>query len=448
MMLRALAHSIDRSLGLRLLIFAGAMIALALALAWIALGLLFERHSERQLQDELERQGIALVAALELDAAGELKLRRSLIDPRFDRPGSGLYWRASATTGELRSRSLWDGVVRPPEQFSTRGWASYDVKGPFEDRVLVVARSVRLNAAGPTVLVEVAADRLPVSKARSAFETEAGVFLAILWLVLGIAAAIQVRLGLKPLTTVGEELSCMSAEIDARLAETDHPIEIRPLTSAINAFADQRATDVERARERARDLAHALKTPITALRMQIEALDTAQRSEMSHTLALLSGAVESELARGGAQTTGHVNAAKIVERLLAVVSRTPDGMRIELRNQLPTDLVIPMNKEAALEALGALIENATRHAARVVELAGGTDSLSNRWIHICDDGEGIAETLRPSALGRGIRLDERGTRHGLGLSIAQGFLAASGGSLTLEAASLGGLCVRLDWPSP
>ncbi len=444
-MLRKFALGVNRSLSLRLLLFACAMIGLALSVAWLALGLLFERHSERQLQAELERQGIALIAALQIAPDGQPMLMRRLTDPRFDRPGSGLYWRVSTPAGELRSRSLWDGVVLPPGQAAATGWAMFNAKGPFEDQVLVIARSVQLARMGPAMLVEVAADRQPIAKARAAFGIESGLFLVLLWVMLAAAAWVQVRLGLRPLSAVGDELKAMSGALDARLSEIDHPAEIRPLTRAINDFAEQRSADVAKARERARDLAHALKTPITALRMQIEELEASDRQEMSHSLSLLAGAVESELARSGETATGQgVMIATVVDRLLAVVSRTPDGTRLHLHNQLPPDLSVPMGEEAALEAFGALIDNAARHARAVVEIAGGREG-HGCWITICDDGEGIAEALRPMALGRGIRLDERNARHGLGLSIAQGFVEASGGQLSLETAHLGGLCVRIGW---
>lgn len=444
-MSRSLASTLNSALSLRLLLVAGAMIGLALAAAWLALGLLFERHAERQLQAELERHGIALIAALDLAPDGRPMLTRRLTDPRFDRPGSGLYWRVTAPAGELRSRSLWDGAVPRPERAVAAGWVSFHARGPFEDRILVIARSVRLDAAAPAMLVEVAADRRPVTSARVAFGLESGLFLLLLWCALALAAWVQVRLGLRPLAAVGRELKAMSGTLDARLSDAGHPVEIRPLTRAINDFADRRAADVARARERARDLAHALKTPITALRMQIEQLDAGSRREMSHSLALLAGAVESELARAGEAAPGQgVVAAKAVARLLAVVSRTPDGARLRLLNGVPPGLAIPMSEEAALEALGALIDNAARHARAAVEISGGREGRGC-WIAVCDDGEGIAEALRPAALGRGIRLDERSARHGLGLSIAQAFVEASGGRLALETADLGGLCVRIAW---
>ncbi len=444
-MLRSLASGFNRSISLRLLLFAGAMIGLALGMAWLALGVLFERHSERQLQAELEHHGIALIAALQIAPDGQPALTRPLIDPRFDRPGSGLYWRASAPAGELRSRSLWDGEIPPPTQAAATGWTSFQARGPFEDRVLIIARDVRFDRAGPAMLVEVAADRQPVADARTAFGMESGLFMLLLWLTLAAAAWVQVHMGLRPLGAVGKELKAMTDALGSRLSEIDHPAEIRPLTRAINAFADQRSADVAKARERARDLAHALKTPITALRVQIEQLDARERREMSYSLSLLAGAIESELARSGEAAPGYgAMAAQAVDRLVAVISRTPDGARLRLHNRVPSDLTIPMGEETALEALGALIDNAARHARAAVEISGG-DEASGCWITICDDGEGIPEDQRLTVLERGIRLDERSARHGLGLSIAQSFVEASGGRLSLETAPIGGLCVRITW---
>lgn len=442
--------AIDRSLNLRLLAFAGLAIASALIVAWLVLGLLFERHSERQLQAELERHGIAVIAALSIDAQGKPLLARRPADPRFDRPASGLYWRVRAPGGEIRSRSLWDGTLPAPPTLPTSGWTAFDARGSFEDRVLVVARTVQPGAAAPRALVEIAADRRPVAAARAAFGREAGVFLALLWAALALAAWVQVRLGLRPLARVERELAAMETSRDSRMAEDAHPVEVRPLTRAINRFADRRADDVAQARSRARDLAHALKTPITALRLQIDRLDPAARAEMAHSLALLSGAVEGELARTGASAVDRREqdatlAHAVVERLYAVVARTPDGEPLTFHNDLPADLAIPLSPEAAIEALGALIENAARHAQRRVKALGGTDE-KDVWITICDDGPGIPANLRDQALSRGGRLDEQATRHGLGLSIARQFAEASGGRLELDDAALGGLCARLVWP--
>lgn len=436
-----------RSLNTRLLAFAGASIAAALVVAWLVLGLLFERHAERQLRAELERHGLALIAALELDAGGRPALSAQPFDPRFGRPSSGLYWRISAPAGELRSRSLWDGTLRAPPPPPAEGWGSADAAGPFEPRVLVVARDVQLTAQGPEILIEVAGDRRPLSEARGAFGRESAIFLAVLWLALALAAWVQVRLGLTPLEAVRHELQAMRRASGARLSEDAHPVEIRPLTEAINHLADARAEDLDRARKRARDLAHALKTPLTALRFQIDSLDAEIAGEMRHSLGLVSGAVEGELARTGDRASDNLgaDANTTIARLFAVIARTPDGARLRLTNQTPADLRLPLDEDAALEALGAILENAARHAATVVTVSGRHHERE-RVLEIADDGPGIAEAQRDKALSRGLRLDEGGPRHGLGLSIARDFVESSGGSLFLEAAQGGGLKVVLSWP--
>lgn len=436
-----------RSLGARLLAFAGVTVAVALATAWLVLGLLFERHAERQLQAELERHGLALIAALELNAQGRPSLSARPFDPRFDRPASGLYWRIRAPGGEVRSRSLWDGDLATPDTPPARGWGAGNVAGPFEDRVLRIARDIRLSANGPQILVEVAGDRKPLGQARADFGFESAVFLAVLWAALMLAAWVQVRLGLTPLDTVRRELEAMRRAPGGRLDETRHPFEVRPLTLAINDFAEARAADVERARRRARDLAHALKTPLTALRLQIEALDPATAREMTHGLNLVSGAVEGELARAGgrAAPVQSANASIAVERLFAVIARTPDGARLALHNQVAPDVVLPLDEEAALEALGAVLENAARHAVSTVR-ATTHDEGDRVSLRIVDDGPGIPASLRASALGRGVRLDESAARSGLGLAIARDFVEASGGTLSLEDADEGGLQVVLAWP--
>ena len=57
---------IARSLRWRLLIGAAAAIFVAMLLAWLLMILLFERHLERRLADELQSDGVRLVAGAEI----------------------------------------------------------------------------------------------------------------------------------------------------------------------------------------------------------------------------------------------------------------------------------------------------------------------------------------------------------------------------------------------
>jgi signal transduction histidine kinase len=104
-----------------------------------------------------------------------------------------------------------------------------------------------------------------------------------------------------------------------------------------------------------------------------------------------------------------------------------------------------MPEDAALEAIGALIENASRFAQSTVIITAG--AMPTLWVTVTDNGPGIPADLRQAALTRGSRLDERSGSHGLGLAIAQDLVIANGGVLDLEDAPSGGLTVRINWPN-
>lgn len=441
------------SLRLRLLAFAALASGLALALSWVGLSLLFERHAERQVGADLERTGQMLAAAVRTDGTGRPLLSATPVDPRFTRPASGLYWRVSTEAGEVRSRSLWDGRWSPwPEAaLAAAGprWQSDTTAGPFEPRIIRTARLIRPQASGPPVLVEVAITHAAVSEARAGFASELAPFLALLWAALMGAALVQVTMGLRPLARVRAELSALQADPAARFDAAAHPREIAPLADAINDLADARARDMEAARHRARDLAHALKTPIAALKLQAAGLADPAGSEIAQTVQVLNTAVQAELARAGAAGAerGTCRPKPVIERLLAVLARTGStdtGAQVHL--SLPDSLTIPLAEPVAFETFGALLDNALRHARSRVDVTGTAAADGTVRLCIADDGPGLAPALRDAALTRGVRLDEARGTQGLGLAIARAYVEASGGRLMLDDAEAGGLAVQMVWP--
>ena len=257
---------IARSLRWRLLAGAAGAIFAALALAWLAMGYLFEAHVERGVEANLIQHGRDLVAGLARDAEGALVVDPEPFDPRLDRPSSGLYWQVNENESALRSRSLWDETMAPNESVVASAWTTGDVAGPFGQKLVFVARRVSIGEGD--ILVMLGADHAAVTAARSEFSRDLAIFLGVLWAVLSAAALVQVRLGLKPLDEVRAALAEMQGHAGARLHEQEYPTEAAPLAQAINALADARQRDTELARRRASDLAHSLKTPLAALAAQ------------------------------------------------------------------------------------------------------------------------------------------------------------------------------------
>lgn len=439
-----------RSLHRRLLAIAGAGIAVALVVAWVIFSLLFERHAQRQLESDLARQGRALVAGLSLGPGEALGLTRTPSDPRFEVPASGLYWRLSCAGRELRSRSLWNGRLQGADEAPSTGWATSRQAGPFEHEVILVERTVAPEAKGCRVRVQVAADRAQLIRQRGAFAGDLGVFLAVLWAVLVAAAWAQVRLGLAPLRVLERALARMQMEPAARLEAGDHPVEVSALVAAINRLAEARSQDLGRARRRAQDLAHGLKTPLTALSLQTQGLEPERRKGFEASLTLLRKAVDGELARAKVLAAsvegGAAEARAVVDRLAPVLQRAHAGSGVRLVNRAGAGVQLPMSETAAFEVLGGLLENALRHARSSVTVSTQVTPDAVR-IHILDDGPGIPAERREDALRRGVRLDETVNGQGLGLAIAADLVEAAGGRVVLGDAPGGGLAVGLVFPA-
>ncbi len=435
------------SLRLRLLAVAATAILLAMVAAVLVMGLIFSRHLEQGLSRELTREALQLVAGLHVDAGNRLVLDATLADPRFDLPGSGRYWQFSGDGQQERSRSLWDESL--PQNLTTR-----KIDGPFGQRLLVVERTVRVEGGQRQVHVQLAQDLAELDGARREFRTEMALFLGLLWLALVAATWIQVDLGLSPLRRVREELEVMRRSPAARLGEK-HPREVMPLVAAINQLAEARESDLARARKRAADLAHSLKTPLAALGAQNRRARETGAAEaadgMDRAIAAVAAAVEAELARSraaairGRHQSMHSRPGELAERVFGVIERTERGARMVFENEVDPALELPVAAEDLMEMLGALLENAVRFARRRVRIRA-EQAVDETVLFIEDDGEGL-DISAEQALMRGGRLDEAShAHHGLGLAIVRDLVEATQGTIVLDRSALGGLEVRLGWP--
>lgn len=444
-----------RSLRVRLLLGAAIAIFLALFAAWVAMTLLFERHVERRIEADLIREGLELAAALSIATDGSPALEHEPGDARFLEPASGLYWQVSTPKGALSSRSLWDQHLPDAINANSLQWKSRIIDGPFNQQVLLVERYIRPERSRADVLIQLAHEQKSLHQASEEFGHELAVFLALLWLILAAAAWVQVELGLRPLRHIRNEVDTLKRNPRERMAAA-HVAEIEPLTLAINELADARERDLSRARRRAADLAHGLKTPLAALAAQSrrarEAGATEAADGLDHAIAAATQAIEGELARsraaairaapGGDSTV----ALPLIESLVGVVEKTEFGAKLVFEVNIPEELSLPVASEDLLEIAGALVENAARYARRRVRITG--QGIAGGQLLVEDDGPGIGPEKVAEALMRGGRLDEAGSGHGLGLAIASDLVDATRGAITLTRSELGGLKVSVAWPAP
>lgn len=425
------------SLRLRLALAGGAAVFLLLGAAALGLALLFERHVERRSVEEVSVHLNQLAAGLERDAAGRLTEVQPPLDARYRKPFSGRYWQIETEDGPIVSRSLWDSLLELPPPTRPPGMRrEYIVPGPDGETLLVVDRWLVLGPGkgGQEVRVAVALDRAELRRAARAFLADLVPAFGVLALLLIAAGWTQLAFGLKPLRRVGSRVAAVRSGARSRLG-SDFPDEIRPLAAEVDALLETREGDVARARARASDLAHGLKTPLQAL--YGEALRLAERGEASaaesieETVAVIQGHVDRELHRARIASTGWAAAsrpAEVIEQVVRVVRRTPDGARIGWQVEGAGDIRVRMEAGDLTEALGAIIENAARHASARVRIDVRRDA-AHAIIRIADDGGGVPGNDLDRMVGRGTRLDQAGPGTGLGLAIVSDICEAAGADL-------------------
>ncbi|MEJ1158354.1 sensor histidine kinase [Prosthecomicrobium sp. N25] len=443
-----------RSLRLRLAAGGTFAILVALAVAGLGMGLLFERHAARRLAEDLDVTLRQIAGGLVVAPDGTATLERPPADPRFGTPLSGLYWQIGTPAGELmRSRSLWDQQLDLPDDTPAEGSVDHhEVSGPDGARLIVAERLLRLGPEGRLRFrAAVAADKRTVQEDRDAFIADLVPGLGLLGLVLAAAGWAQIALGLKPLAWLRDAIARVRAG-EARLVEGEVVEEVGPLVEELNGLIALRDREVEEAQRRAADLAHGLKTPLSALTGDAERLrgmgQTLIADQIEAVAVAMRRHVDRELARARPRPVRRGRAAgtpvaATLAPLIDTLRRTPDGERVDFAVDIPADAVAPFERDDLIEMTGNLVENAARHAAGMVRIryapgpGGGALTVE-------DDGPGIAEADRAKALERGGRLDETGPGSGLGLAIVRDVAGLYGHRLVLARSELGGLLARIE----
>ncbi|SDG34336.1 sensor histidine kinase [Klenkia brasiliensis] len=265
------------------------------------------------------------------------------------------------------------------------------------------------------------------------------------WLVLGGLGAVLFTLALlvadrlaRSLTRPVSELAATAdrlgrGELDARV-EPAGPDDIRAVGTAVNRLAGRIGELLTAERENAADLAHRLRTPLTALRLDVDALPTGPgRDRLVDDVDELSRTVDAVISdarrpvREGLQA--RCDAVAVVAERVAFWSALAEdeerGMDVDLATA-PLPVRLPAADLAA--AVDALLGNVFAHtppgtpfAVTVGPRPGGGARLA-----VADRGPGVHAT---AALQRGV--SGRGST-GLGLDIARRTAEASGGSATVD----------------
>lgn len=440
------------SLATRLILLACLSFGLALGTISFVLSGQFNRYFEDRVYRELGAHLDQLTANMDFDLQGDIVVK-PLPDPRFQAPFSGLYWQALlAGHPKVVSRSLWTGNIDAPTPDSAGVLVRSATQSSLGEPLLVLSRMVIIGeeAAPAYVLLTVAVDQTEVQIAATGFRATMLRWMLIIFFGLVAAAWVQVKLGLAPLETLRQRVERVRSGKNRRL-EGSFPTEVQPLASEVNELLDLHEETVSNARERASNLAHGLKTPLTIINTIARDLRKADQQaaadEIDSQIASMSHFIERELARVRTRTIGKSETLTrpVAEKMLEAIKRFPRETPLEWQLDMPADFTSPFDAHDLSELLGNLLDNARKWASSVVRLSAGESADGHRYLRIEDDGAGV-EVGALTLLGkRGQRMDPSAQGSGLGLAICGDLAAHYGAELTLGHADIGGLMVTIIW---
>lgn len=282
--------------------------------------------------------------------------------------------------------------------------------------------------------------------------------------LLALAALIAIRLGLRPLRKLAQELQQRSPQRLDPVRLADAPQEIAPVIDALDRLFARVAGTIENERRFTSDAAHELRTPLAALRAQVQAAmlteETTQRrvslekslqgvDRMSHLVEqLLMLARLDELS--SAARFEAVELAAVVRECCAELGPAALARKIEL--ELEEEPTGPISGSADL--LKVMVRNLLDNAIRYTP-QGGRVSVTIRplettlQLEVRDNGPGVPAAQLALLGQRFSRLDPTLAEGvGLGLSIALRIADIHRANIAFaRATEAGGLKVSVAFPS-
>ncbi len=284
-------------------------------------------------------------------------------------------------------------------------------------------------------------------------------------LFVGVLVVFALRRGLRPLDQAARDVAARSAVSLAPMPTEGIPQEIFPLVHAINVLMEKLADSLSLQRRFLADAAHELRTPVTALRLQVQLLErAADESSRSEAIAELDRGVKRsahlveqlmQIARSepDAQPVRieSIELDALVRTVVGSMSAQAEDKHIDLGAQVHEEVRVDGDMQTLTVLLNNLVENALRYTP-----AGGTVDVGARWrdrhaeLFVADNGPGIPASEHFRVFDRFYRGAQQATRatgaggSGLGLAIVRAIAERHGAQVSLHTPAMGhGLEVRV-----
>ncbi|MFT3996100.1 MAG: ATP-binding protein [Asticcacaulis sp.] len=258
---------------------------------------------------------------------------------------------------------------------------------------------------------------------------------AAIWLTLHFA--------LRPIRRLSQRAGAIGpANLHERLPLDDAPSEIAPLVSAFNLSLDRLEAAWAAQRAFSANAAHELRTPLGALRAEVESLVPAQdRRAATAEFDRLTRLIEQLLflAEADQDRLSHTGRFDLVEQVRETAMEMAPRI-LSAGREIGFDSEIEprfCRGDAILAGIAVrnLIENGVRHTPEGTRI---DISISRAGVvSVRDNGRGVPEAFEPRLFERFSKSDAGGYGAGLGLSIVTRIMALHGGTVTYQRLAVG-----------
>ncbi len=422
---KMMASLVGRVITLTVLGSAISIIAMVLTVMWI-----FEETLETQLENHLVSYTDLVASTLKTEGQtvtinNSGKLLQSI--PR--------HWQIDTAQKHLAKSDISENWLPIPEKISLHPKRlTYRTAGGND---VVAVQQGFLFPNKVTVIITFGLDKEVAQSYKSQLYNQfrENVYLAMILLgclISGMGAAIIMVVYI-PLMRVSNSLKAVQNG-DAPEVSGKFPTEIANLSSQVNQLLAYTSKVIERHRAFSGNLAHALKTPLTAIRNETQSGTAKDRIDTMLQI------LERNLAR--AHSAGSANLLSLNTSVKPLLERISDSFgRVYSKNiqiNCDPDMLFKCDEADLYEIMGNLIENACKYTRNKIEITAQGNTIT-----VEDDGPGIPPSEMETVFARGVSLDQSKPGSGIGLSITKDIIELYGGELVLSVSEFGGLKVQV-----
>lgn len=236
------------------------------------------------------------------------------------------------------------------------------------------------------------------------------------------------------------------------------------LVTRLDELERARAVEDERRSAMFASVSHDLRTPLSALRAAVEALEDGLTPEPERYLRSMHRDVEAltslvddlfllaRIESGSLEMPpARVDLGEIVDEAVEALAPAAAAHQVELVVVASGATMVEGNAVALGRVVRNLLDNAIRHSPPGSAVTVAVEAGARPTVRVVDEGTGFPASFRGAAFERFTRSDASRSRAtggaGLGLAIAHGLVAAHGGEIWIDDAETGSVAFALPTPA-